>query len=45
MALIGLAKDTKARGWWHAYGDVIPENFDLYLGLEEAAQQLASYVP
>ena len=36
-ALMGLAKETKARGWWHAYGDVIPENFDLYLGLEEAA--------
>ena len=42
---MGLAKETKARGWWHAYGDVIPENFDLYLGLEEAAQQLAWYEP
>jgi transcriptional regulator with XRE-family HTH domain len=44
-ALMGLAKETKAKGWWHAYGDVIPENFDLYLGLEEAAQQLAWYEP
>ena len=42
-ALMGLAKETKAKGWWHAYGDVIPENFDVYLGLEEAASQLASY--
>ncbi len=42
-ALMGLAKETKARGWWHSYGDVIPENFDLYLGLEEAAHQLAWY--
>jgi transcriptional regulator with XRE-family HTH domain len=42
-ALIGLAKETKARGWWHAYGDVIPENFDLYLGLEEAASSLSWY--
>jgi transcriptional regulator with XRE-family HTH domain len=24
-ALMGLAKETKARGWWVAYGDVIPE--------------------
>ena len=40
-ALMGLAKETKARGWWHAYGDVIPEGFDVYIGLEEAASQLA----
>jgi hypothetical protein len=37
-ALMGLAKETKAKGWWHAYGDVIPENFDVYLGPEEAAE-------
>src|SRR5713226_3510808 len=42
-ALMGLAKETKARGWWHAYGDVIPDTFDLYIGLEEAASQLAWY--
>ena len=42
-ALMGLAKETKARGWWHAYGDVIPEGFDVYIGLEEAAAQLVSY--
>ena len=40
---MGLAKETKARGWWHAYGDVIPEGFDVYIGLEEAASQLAWY--
>src|SRR5258708_901857 len=37
-ALMGLAKETKARGWWHSYGDAIPETFDLYIGLEEAAE-------
>lgn len=42
-ALMGLAKETKARGWWHAYGDVIPEGFDVYIGLEEAASQIAWY--
>lgn len=42
-ALMGLAKETKARGWWHAYGDVIPEGFDLYIGLEEAASDLSWY--
>ncbi|MFF3764042.1 Scr1 family TA system antitoxin-like transcriptional regulator [Streptomyces sp. NPDC001922] len=42
-ALMGLAKETKSKGWWHACGDVIPERFDLYIGLEEAAASLASY--
>lgn len=42
-ALMGLAKETKGRGWWHAYGDVIPEGFDLYIGLEEAAERLSWY--
>jgi len=44
-ALMGLAKETKARGWWQAYGDVIPEGFDVYIGLEEAASQLSWYEP
>ncbi|MFD7901563.1 Scr1 family TA system antitoxin-like transcriptional regulator, partial [Kitasatospora sp. NPDC059747] len=42
-ALMGLAKETKARGWWHSYGDVIPEGFDLFIGLEEAASRIAWY--
>jgi transcriptional regulator with XRE-family HTH domain len=44
-ALMGLAKETKARGWWHSYGDVIPEYFDVYIGLEESAASLAWYEP
>ncbi|MFE4666087.1 helix-turn-helix domain-containing protein [Streptomyces sp. NPDC056716] len=42
-ALMGLAKETKSRGWWHAYGDVIPEGFDLFIGLEEAASRIDWY--
>jgi transcriptional regulator with XRE-family HTH domain len=42
-ALMGLAKETKARGWWHAYGDVIPEGFDVYIGLEESAKSISWY--
>jgi transcriptional regulator with XRE-family HTH domain len=42
-ALMGLAKETKAKGWWHAYGDVIPEWLDVYIGLEEAASQISWY--
>jgi transcriptional regulator with XRE-family HTH domain len=43
QALMGLAKETKTRGWWHAYGDVVPEGFDVYIGLEEAAASLSWY--
>jgi len=42
-ALMGLARETKARGWWHAYGDVIPDGFDVYIGLEEAAGEIDWY--
>ncbi|WP_030727722.1 helix-turn-helix domain-containing protein [Streptomyces sp. NRRL F-2890] len=43
--LMGLAKETKSRGWWHAYGDVVPDTFDLYIGLEEAADRIDWYEP
>lgn len=43
QALMGLAKETKARGWWQAYGDAVPEWFDLYVGLEAAASKLFLY--
>ena len=42
-ALMALAKETRSRGWWHSYGDVIPEYFDVYIGLEEAASHFAWY--
>jgi transcriptional regulator with XRE-family HTH domain len=42
-ALAGLARETKARGWWRAQGDVVPRDFDLFLGLEEAASEITSF--
>lgn len=42
-ALKGLARETKSKGWWQAYGDAIPEYFDLYVGLEAAASRLSWY--
>jgi transcriptional regulator with XRE-family HTH domain len=43
QALMSLAKETKARGWWQTYGDVVPEWFDLFVGLEAAANRMAEY--
>lgn len=42
-ALIGLAGETKAKGWWHSYGDAIPDWFELYVGLESAASRIRFY--
>jgi transcriptional regulator with XRE-family HTH domain len=42
-ALMALAKETRARGWWQAYGDVVPDYFDLYVGLEAAATRVDWY--
>ncbi|MGW3787230.1 Scr1 family TA system antitoxin-like transcriptional regulator [Micromonospora chokoriensis] len=36
-ALTSLAAETKAKGWWHSYGDAVPDWFELYVGLESAA--------
>ncbi len=43
--LVGLAHESKAKGWWHAYGDVVPGWFELYVGMEQAASRLRSYAP
>jgi transcriptional regulator with XRE-family HTH domain len=42
-ALMALARETKAKGWWQTYGDVVPEWFDLFVGLEAAATKLDEY--
>lgn len=41
--LMGLARETKARGWWLSYGEAVPDDFNLYVGLEEAASELSWY--
>ncbi|MEU5550078.1 helix-turn-helix transcriptional regulator [Micromonospora sp. NPDC047793] len=42
-ALVALATETKAKGWWHSYGVAIPDWFELYVGLESTAHQLREY--
>lgn len=42
-AMRGLAVETKSKGWWHAYGDAVPNWFELYVGLESAAAHLRRY--
>ena len=37
QALAGLARQTRAHGWWHAYGQATPDDFSIYTALEDAA--------
>ncbi|MEU4469812.1 helix-turn-helix transcriptional regulator [Micromonospora sp. NPDC023888] len=38
-----LARETKAHGWWHSYGEAIKDWFKLYVGLEAAAIRIRKY--
>ncbi len=41
--LLGLARRGSTPEWWHSYLDLIPEWFECYLGLEQAASLIRSY--
>lgn len=43
--LLGLAQEASGKSWWHDYGKLIPEDFNVYVGLEAAARKLTSYAP
>lgn len=44
-ALIQLAKQARERGWWHAYSNVIPQWFQVYVGLEAETSSIRNYEP
>jgi transcriptional regulator with XRE-family HTH domain len=42
-SLVQLARDSRQKGWWHAYGDTVQPHFATYLGLESAASEIRIY--
>ena len=42
-ALITMAREANSPGWWHGYDDVLPNWFQTYIGLEEAASLIRTY--
>jgi transcriptional regulator with XRE-family HTH domain len=44
-AMIGLNQQSATKSWWHAYGDVIPEGFNVYVGLETSAVAMDIFRP
>jgi hypothetical protein len=43
VALLTLAREANARGWWHRYGDLLPIWMQSYLDLEAAATLIRGY--
>jgi transcriptional regulator with XRE-family HTH domain len=41
--LTTLARESRQKGWWYAYGDTIGESFSTYVGLEEDASTVRTY--
>jgi transcriptional regulator with XRE-family HTH domain len=41
--LVELAKLARKRGWWQRYSDVLPDWFEVYVGLEEEAISVQQY--
>jgi transcriptional regulator with XRE-family HTH domain len=44
-ALLELARGSRGKGWWNAYGDLLPEWFHAYVGLEGDAAESLSFEP
>ncbi|GLW73627.1 transcriptional regulator [Kitasatospora phosalacinea] len=42
-ALLALVREANKSGWWHSYNDVLPNWFQTYIGLEEAAALIRTY--
>ncbi len=42
-ALVQLARESRQKGWWHAYGDTVQPHFATYLGMESAASEIKVY--
>jgi hypothetical protein len=44
-ALLALVRQARKDGWWHAYGDVIPDGYEFFIGLEDEAATICDYQP
>lgn len=41
--LLEMVREANTPGWWHKYGDFLPNWFTTYVGLEEAASVIRTY--
>jgi transcriptional regulator with XRE-family HTH domain len=43
--LIQLARDARQPGWWHSFRDVLPNPYEVYIGLETGAVSIRNFEP
>src|SRR5579859_2081871 len=43
--LIQLARDSRQAGWWHSFRDVLPNPYEVYIGLEAGAEVIRNFEP
>jgi transcriptional regulator with XRE-family HTH domain len=41
--LVQLARESRQKGWWQAYGDSLPTHAAAYVGMESAASEIRMY--
>ncbi len=41
--LVGLARESKTKGWWQPFGEAVPAYFELYVGMESAAERARTF--
>lgn len=44
-ALVQVAREARKRGWWQSYDDVLPDWFEVYVGLEAEAAEVKTFQP
>jgi transcriptional regulator with XRE-family HTH domain len=42
-SLVQLSRDSRQKGWWHAFSDTMQPQFATYVGLESAASEIRIY--
>ena len=43
--LIELTREARQPGWWHSFRDVLPNPYEVYIGLEARAASIRNFEP
>ena len=43
--LIQLTREARQPGWWHSFRDVLPNPYEVYIGLEVGAASIRNFEP
>jgi transcriptional regulator with XRE-family HTH domain len=43
--LIQLTREARQPGWWHSFRDVLPNPYEVYIGLEAGAASIGNFEP